>query len=445
MKQLPKPEKRPGLLDRLNLFGWGRGAVAMERVSRRDFDNEILGALVGWRETVAGERITDAEALKQSVVFACRRFITGNLGQLPHRVFERTGEDSAVLSIAHPAHKVLARRPNPEMGPLQFKEVLTGHGMMSGNGYAEIVRNRRDEVMELWPIHPSRMTPTRVAGNLRYFYTNDAGKTISMDPMDVFHLRGFGDGVVGINVVEHAAETIGWARATELFGSAFFGNGVHASGALEIPPDIEMSTDAMNEMKKEFLDRRRGARRGLLPIFLDRGIKWIQFGGKNNDAQFIETLNFQVNQIARYFGVPPHKVNDLSRATFSNIIEQSIEVIQDTIMPWVKRFEEEADYKLLLNSDAHYTKFNLNALMRGDPKSRAEFYRVMWMIGAMSPNDVRKLEEMNPYEGGDVYVMQGQMVPVPMLGKVNVTGVSTSPPRNPAAPDEEEDEGDDAG
>lgn len=427
MNKLPSNEKPRNLLTRLNPLSWGRKKTASaQRVSKQEFDDDRTGALLTWRETVAGERVTEADAMKQSVVFSCRRFITGNLGQLPHRAYRRISEDSAIVDFSHPASMVLGKRPNPEMGPMQFKEVLGGHALISGNGYAEIVRNRRGAVIQLWPIHPTRMEPERFAGALKYVYTDQNYQERLLEPDEVFHIRGFGNGIKGVNVIEHAAETIGWARATEIFGSAFFGNGIHMNGALEIPNELDMSPDAVKELKKEFASRRAGnARKGFIPAILDKGMKWVQFEGKNNEAQFIETLTFQINQIARYFGVPPHKVNELSRATFTNIIEQSIEVIQDTIMPWVVRFEEEANYKLLPATDEFYTKINVNALMRGDPKSRAEFYRVMVMIGAMSPNDVRRLEEFNPYEGGDVYVMQSQMVPVKLLGMI---------PRGPAAP-----------
>lgn len=378
-----------------------------------------MPTLLAWHKTVSGEAITQAEAMKQATVFSCGRFITGNLGQIPLNVFERTGDDSAERAHQHPTNLVLARRPNPEMGPMQFKESLCLNALYSGNGYAEIVHNRRGNVVELWPVHPTRVEPERFAGRLKYVYTDDQYREKILEPEEIFHVRGFGNGIKGLNVVEHAAETIGWARATELFGATFFGHGVHMGGVLEVPTDLELSPDAKTELQKEFLQKRQGARRSFLPAIIDQGMKWTQFQGKNNDAQFIEALTFQISQIARYFGVPPHKVNELSRATFSNIIEQSIEVVQDTIMPWVKRFEEEADYKLLPASGKFYCKMNTNALMRGDPKSRSEFYRVMVMIGAMSPNDVRKLEEMNPYDGGDVYVMQKQMVPVKMLGTIS--------------------------
>lgn len=438
MSKLPSNEKPQNLLARLNPLNWRGARAESNRVSKQVFDDDTSMALVGWRETVAGERVTEADAVKQSVVFSCRRFITGNLAQLPHRAYRRLDESSATVDMAHPTSIVLGKRPNPEMGPMQFKEVLCGHGMINGNGYAEIVRNRRGEVFQLWPIHPTRVEPERFAGVLKYVYTDENLRERVLDAEDIFHIRGFGTGIKGVNVIEHAAETIGWARATEIFGSAFFGNGVHMSGALEIPNELEMSPEARTEFKKEFENKRRGARRGFLPVFLDKGVKWIQFAGKNNEAQFIETLTFQVNQIARYFGVPPHKVNELARATFTNIIEQSIEVIQDTIMPWVLRFEEEANYKLLPPTDEHYTKINVNALMRGDPKSRGEFYRVMVNIGAMSPNDVRRLEEMNPYDGGDVYVMQQQMVPVKLLGTINRGSAPPAP--QPEPEDEEEPE-----
>ena len=411
-------------------------------VSKEEFEDDKL--LFKGHRTLSGQRVSEQTALKQSVVWACVRFLSSSVAQLPWRVFRETEDGEGREVVKNTATSRLTyRRPHPEFGPFNFKERMIKDASTTGNFYGEIVRNGRFEAAAVMPLFPGSMHVTRKAGRLSYEYYDPSGRgRIDYDPMEIFHLRGFGNGIVGLNPIQAAAESIGWARATELFGASFFGNNAMPGGVIEVPADLEISEEGREVMLQEFMDSFGGFKK-FRPAILDEGMKWSPNQVNQDEAQFIETLIFQVNQIARYFGVPPHKVNELSKATFSNIEHQAIEVIVDSITPWVIRIEEEANYKFFSNHDELFTKLNVNALMRGDSKARANFYKTMVFIGAMSPNEARAMEDMNPYKGGDVRVMQGQNVPVEQIGKK----VSSMPdgqlaPRQPIDEEESEDEDD---
>jgi HK97 family phage portal protein len=239
-----------------------------------------------------------------------------------------------------------------------------------------------------------------------------------LDPWDVFHVRGYGEGAIGLNVIAYAAESIGWSQATELFGSSFFGNGVNPSGVVEVPG--KLSPEGLNILKEELQRLYGGPRNSAKALVVDNGIKFNKLSVEPESAQFIETRQHQVEEICRWFGVPPHKVMHLMRSTFSNIEHQSIEVVVDCIVPWCKRFEEEADYKLfgVLNRGAFFTKLDLKGLLRGDFKSRQEGLLVMRRAGIINGNEWRRLEEMNEIgEIGEKYIVESNMTTMDRVGE----------------------------
>lgn len=389
--------------------------------------------------TAANIYVDADTALKNATVWACVQYLTRAVAQLPWHVLKEVGQGGEVQS-RHPVDWLLHKRPNPEMGSFSFRQAMLGQALLRGNAYAEIERDNRDVPYALWPIHPNRVRPFRdESGQLAYEVWN-SGANVVLAAKDMFHIRGFGDGAIGYGVVEYAAQSIGWAQATELFGSTFFGEGMNPSGIIKAKPGL--SIEGMEQLRKE-IERLYSGPRGKRTAILDAGMEFEKTATNPNDSQFIETRQHQVEEISRWFGVPPHKVMHLLRATFSNIEHQSIEVVVDSVTPWVRVFEEEADYKLFgeTNRQGFYTKMNLRALLRGDNASRAQFYKALFEMGALSPNDILGLEDMNGIgKLGDQRFRSQNLAPLdPKLAKAPVAPVREPP----AAPGEAQPTADD--
>ncbi len=418
--------------------------------------NRVTGPTrtTGRRSWVSGRSgsgvFVDADtALKNATVWACIQYLSRSVAQLAWRVMRETPSGGSMVQTSHPADWVLHKRPNPEMGSFTFRQTMMGWVLRKGNAYAEIERDMRGAVAHIWPIHPDRVEVKRDGAGLFYRVWNDIGSAyVDMDPMDILHIRGFGDGVVGLDVISYAAESIGWAQATELFGATFFGEGMNPTGVVTVEKAL---TKPAFDILREELERIYKGPRGKRTAILDAGMTWNRASTPQNEAQFIETRQHQVEEICRWFGVPPHKVMHLLRATFSNIEHQSIEVVVDSITPWVKTWEEEADYKIFGRDNrlGFFTKMNLKSLMRGDAKSRAEYYVKLWGVGGLTINQILIAEDMNPIgPDGDVRFVPANMMTLERA----IKGQLALPPpvgadERPAAEDAEaadEDQGADA-
>lgn len=370
--------------------------------------------------TTAGVYIDGDTMLRNPVVWACVQYLTRAVGQLPWRVLQENENGGSTRAPRHPVDWLIHKRPNPEMGAMTFRQTMLTAALTRGNGYAEIQRDARGVPIALWPIATDRVQPRRREDGSLFYRVNNGAEYVDLDPMNVFHLRGFPgpDGVVGLDVMTYAAQTIGWAQATEMFGASFFGEGLNPAGVVQTPRN--MSPDGKLRLETEFDKKLKGPRKSNRTIFLDEGMTWTRVSTEPDSAQFIETMQHQVDTICRFFGVPPHKVMHLLRATFSNIEHQSIEVVTDCVAPWCKLFEEEADYKLFgaANRQGFFTKLYLQALLRGDSVSRATFYKTMVECGAFTANTILMLEDMNPIgPDGDKHVMQSQYTTLERIGE----------------------------
>jgi HK97 family phage portal protein len=226
----------------------------------------------------------------------------------------------------------------------------------------------------------------------------------------MLHIRGFGEGPVGVNVIEYAAQSIGWARATAIFGATYFRQGMNPSGIVTGANGLKPG--GLAELREE-LKKLYAGPKGERTVILDKGMTFERLATTPEDSQFIETRQHQVEEICRWFGVPPHKVMHLLRATFSNIEHQSIEVVVDSVAPWVHVWEDEADYKLFgpQNRQGYCTRMDLKGLMRGDAKSRAEYYFRRWQMGSMTVNDILRAENENTIGNeGDVRFVPANMM-----------------------------------
>lgn len=394
---------------------------------RQTTDTRYPGASrIGHQRSQAGVIVTPDSALRNSVVWACRSYLSETVAQCPPRVMVTNRDGTAIEAKGHPADTVLASRPNPEISPFQFIETLVGWACLWGNGYAEIERDQVGRVIALWPLEPWRVTPMRRDdGALFYRVHNSTAAPDDLEPMSVFHLRGWGHGPVGLNVVEYASESIGWAQATELFGASFFGEGLNPAGFIEGAGKLD---DAGRKRLKAELDSMyKGPRKSNRWVLLDGLMKWTKMSTQPNDAQFIETLQFQVEVICRIFRVPPQKVMHLLRSTNNNIEHQAIEVIGDTISPWAKRFEQEATYKLFgQNRGGYFVKLDLKGLLRGDFATRQAGLKVQRDEGIISANEWRHLEDMGPIgPDGDKRIVAVNMTTLEKIGTDSAPAAQT--------------------
>lgn len=409
---------------------FGAGLVG----SMRKTGLEIIRIAAPW-QTQAGVHVNADTALKNATVWACVTYLSRTTAQLPWRVMQDRAT-GPVRAPMHPVNWVLNWRPNPEMSPFTFKETMVGWACRRGNAVAEIQRDARGVPVALWPIHPTRVDFDRDAdtGELLYQVQDDDGTWRTLRGMDVFHLRGFGEGAVGLDVVSYAAESIGWAQATEIFGASFFSNGLNPSGFLMVPG--RLSVDAKKAIDDEIDSRHGGAKKGHRVMVLDGQMKFEKASVEPDKAQFIETRQHQVEEICRWFGCPPHKVMHLLRSTNNNIEHQSIEVVVDAITPWAMRIEQEGDYKLFgQNRMGYYTKMDLKGLLRGDFKSRQEGLQIQRRNGVINANEWRRLEDMDEIgPDGDKYIVEGNMTTLEAVGQQPVAPQVDAPDQQDESP-----------
>ena len=356
----------------------------------------------------------------------------------------RDGKDGANIVDTHSVDWLLWKRASPEWSSFQFRETLMHWALRYGNGYAEIEADQLGRPMAMWPLHPERVQVCRAEENIYssaddeiaqgelYYEVNDgSGAKTVLAAKRMFHIRGFGEGPVGVNVIDYAAQSIGWARAAQLFGASFFGNGMNIAGIVSFKKSL--TQDGFKKAKSEFEQVYKGISNSNKTAFIDQDASWTPIGTDPQKAQLIEIHQHLVEEICRWFGVPPHKVMHLLRATFSNIEHQAIEVVVDSVSPWVKRFEDEADYKLFgqQNRQGFYTKMNMRALLRGDSASTAAFIKEMVSIGAYSPNRALELLDENTIgPQGNIHVMQSQNVTLETIANPP----KPAPPAPPPAP-----------
>ncbi len=375
------------------------------------------------RRTNAGETVTPNRALTLAVYFACVRVISEDVGKVPICIYRDLGKLGKQDIPGHPVAKLLNQVPNNEMTAYTLKETLEQWALGWGNGYAEIVRDGNGVVRQLWPIHPSRVRLVRRGADLGYQVGSDNDpasvreqyKYVEFKPEEIFHIRGMGSGLLGYSIAAYAAETIGLALAAETFASAFFGQGSTASGILTHPGVLNET--ARTNLRESWQKTYGGARNSHKVAILEEGLKWEKISIPPNEAQMLETRQFEIEEVCRWFRVSPHKVQHLLRSTFNNIEQLATEHVTDCLGPWFVRWEQTIKRSLIGDEEGVNARHDVDALMRGDSNARANWYRTMIASGGYSINEVRAKEDENPIdgEGGDEHFMQINMAPV---GKV---------------------------
>ncbi len=376
--------------------------------------------------TSSGKAVTERSAMQMTAVYSCVRILAEAIAGLPLHLYRYTEDGGKEKAIDHPLYLLLHDEPNPEMSSFVFRETLMTHLLLWGNAYAQVIRNGKGEVGALYPLMPNKISVDRdETGQLYYTYQRSMdeapvtdGSTVILRPADVLHIPGLGfDGLVGYSPIAMAKNAIGLAIATEEYGAKFFANGAAPSGVLEHPGTIKDPARVREAWQSQFGG---SANSGKVAV-LEEGMKYTPISISPEQAQFLETRKFQINEIARIFRVPPHMVGDLEKSSFSNIEQQSLEFVKYTLDPWVIRWEQSIQRRLLTADEkqSYFVKFNVEGLLRGDYASRMSGYATARQNGWMSANDIRELENLDriPAEdGGDLYLINGNMLPMAKAG-----------------------------
>ncbi len=376
--------------------------------------------------STSGKAVTERSAMQMTAVYSCVRILAEAIAGLPLNLYRYTEDGGKEKAIDHPLYLLLHDEPNPEMSSFVFRETLMTHLLLWGNAYAQIIRNGKGEVIALYPLMPNKMTVDRdEKGQLYYSYQRgtdeairDKNQTVILRPTDVLHIPGLGfDGLVGYSPIAMAENAIGMAIACEEYGAKFFANGAAPGGVLEHPGTLKDPQRVRESWQSTF----GGSSNSNKIAVLEEGMKYTPIGISPEQAQFLETRKFQINEIARIFRVPPHMVGDLEKSSFSNIEQQSLEFVKYTLDPWVVRWEQSITRTLLTQEEKsrYFVKFNLEGLLRGDYQSRMNGYAIARQNGWMSANDIRELENLDRIsaeEGGDLYLINGNMLPLKDAG-----------------------------
>lgn len=370
--------------------------------SLSDIDKAVSAVLAG----ANGEQVyvTEDTALTVATVWACVSLLSESVGILPIHLYKKTEQGRESVS-KHPGLSVI-NKPNSYTKKLDLMQHLMVSVTLNGNGYAQIIRDDNARPVKIKLLQPD--VPFPILTDDDELMYNVKGQMVSSD--DMIHIKGLVvDGLVGKSPIAVHRENIALTMMVQKYGQQFFSKGGNTSGMFEIPGTL--SDDAFARLKQQIYAGFSGISNSHKPLILEGGMKYSRINIPLDDAQFLSTRKFQKGEIASIFRIPPHMVGDLERATYSNIEQQAQEFVTYCLLPYLEKIEEELNDKLLAYSeqDTYYFKFVLNGLLRADSKSRSEYYKNMYIIGCMNSNEIRELEEMNKYDGGDKFFVQQNM------------------------------------
>lgn len=418
-------------------FGDGMRISAVTAKIRKFLKNLSVTNEKAWNPTlwvlggnkVNGQNVNENTALTLPAVWNAINLISSTVASLPlHLLREESGK--TIYARDRRLFHILHGQFNSYMTAQTAREVGQAHLLTYGNAYYEIVRNGMGEVTALWPIPPHRVRMEMVKGELIYWINVDSEEK-PLRRKQILHIPGLGyDGWQGYPVIQLAAQSLSMGMSLLDFGNSYFGSGTHPSAIVTHPNKI--SQQAHDNLRKSLTSQWSDLGQGHRIMLLEEDMKLSPVSITPTDAQYLENSVFSVTDVARVFNLPPHKLKELSKSSFNNIESEQISFVTDSILPWLIRWEQNLDMQLLSDRekmrDGLYTKHNIDGLLRGNAKDRAEYYKSMFNIGAFSQNDIRRLENQDPIEGGDDYFVPLNMVPIRKLDEILEQRKSTDAP-----------------
>jgi HK97 family phage portal protein len=373
----------------------------------RNWDYES-GGWAGGNRNPSGVKVDAETALRSTVVLACIRVLSTSVAGLPLHLYRRLSGGGKEIAREHPLYRLLHSQPNSWQTSFEWREQMMLHLLSHGFALDEKVYSG-GTISEIVPLHPSRVKTEQLENNrLRYTYREASGSSTVYTQDAVMSVRGMSDdGVNGMSTIELARDAIGLARACEIHGATFFGNG--ARPGVILSTDQMLSPEAAENTRNQWERAHRGPDRSNRTAVLQGGLKVSELGGNNQESQFLEARRFQVEEVCRLFGVPPHLVGDLTRSSFSNIEQQSLDFLTNGLMPYLRRIESSIARDLLEGDDEYFAEFDTRGVLRADAAGRSAYYNTLWNLGVASVNEIRSWENMNPVEGGDTRFVQLNM------------------------------------
>lgn len=359
-------------------------------------------------ESLTGINVTESTALTYSAVWACVRVLSETLAMMPGGVFQKQGNTRTPLPD-HPAHSLIFRKPNNLMTSYIWRMVSQAQVCLNGNSYSFIERDGMARAIELRLIEkPTDVTPFIFQNELYY---KILGYTQPFRSDEIFHVKGLTlNGIEGMSVLKYAREVISGGLAQQEYSNRLYGSGLTKKMGIKTPQKLD--NDVKESMQKQWDARHGGLENTKNLVFLEAGTEAIELGINPEDAQFLESKQFSIEEVARWFRVPQHMIGKLDRSTNNNIEMQNREFIDYSMMPWFTNWEAEINDKLLTEKEkpTTFTRFNANALLRGDSAARSEFYMKMVQNGIYNANEIREKEDMSPRDGGDMYLTPMNMM-----------------------------------
>jgi HK97 family phage portal protein len=417
--------------------GWFSKILGLEKRETVNLGHPRDPVLRDWfvgSTTETGEYVSPDSAMSVTAVYAATSLIAETISALPLHVY-KAEEKGATTSKAyeHPLYPIVHDMVRPGLTSFEWREGAAMNVALRGDSMAEIVVDGRGRVTRLNPMPPDSVRIMATSSGLpAYEWQRNAKDTVVLRDDQVLRIPfKMLDGLRSITPIEVHRNTIGLALASRRYLNSFYRNSAQPKGAIKIPPAL--SDEAVSALRTAWERRHMGPENAGRIAILDGGMEWAAMGMTMEDAQYVELSGLSTTDIARIFRVPPHKIGDLSKATFSNIEHQAIEFVTDCVLPWCRRFETRMTAYLLSEQDraaGYYISFDLKGLLRGDASARGALYRELFNIGAITANEIRRAEDLNPYADGDVHFVQGALVPVSRA-------IQDPPPEQTSPPAEE--------
>ena len=380
------------------LFGRSERAAINQQLGHPQAGNPFW---MGGNNTLAGVSVDDNTAMNYSACWAATRLLCGTEAWLPFNLYREKKGGGKEIAWNHPVHRLIYAKPNPKQTAMMFRAAQMQQQVNAGNCYAEIERTNGGQIVALHPVHYTRVKPKDGDDGLVYEISNRNGRKTTLDAAEVFHVPSLmsDDGIVGKGVVQAARESIGFGLGTEAHGAAYFGNGARPSVLLKHP--AKLGDIARGNLRKEWKETHGGPENAGGVAVLQEGMEAQILSISPEDSQFLQTRQHNVEEIARWYGVPPHMIQHLLRSTFNNIEHQSIEFVTHSLIPWLRLWETEVYCKLLTEKEqeTYYAKHVIDALLRGDAKTRTEALVQQFRHGNLDLDTWAEIEDRNPIGG----------------------------------------------